>query len=140
MLQPGRGSDHPSRCQEAPAVVGFLPPDEQRLLISHGSGQWTLRSAIARRLLPPIKIERGFLHFAISPDGQRIAFGGAEGLKGVWSLESGERVLPPWPARSATLPISGSARMARSFSLPATMGRRLLLSLQSSARKRIVSL
>ncbi len=77
------------------AVVSFLPPDGQRLLILTDKDNGVFDRESHARLFPPIKIERGFRNFAISPDGQRIALGGAEGLIGVWSLESGELVFPP---------------------------------------------
>ncbi|HXJ40641.1 MAG TPA: hypothetical protein VNH18_15280, partial [Bryobacteraceae bacterium] len=45
-----------------------------------------------RPLQPPAEAEIA----SVSPDGRLVAFGGKQGLAGVWSFENGEMMLPPF--------------------------------------------
>ena len=46
-------------------------------------------------LMQVIKHPPGMLSVSVSPDGRRVAFAGPGGVAGVWSLETGELLLPP---------------------------------------------
>jgi WD40 repeat protein len=48
-----------------------------------------------QELLHPAKVPLGTQHYSVSSDGGRVAFATPEGLAGVWSLETGELLLPP---------------------------------------------
>jgi WD40 repeat protein/serine/threonine protein kinase len=113
---------------EMPGTIGvlwFVTQGEHELFIMTDKQCALFDAKSHKQLLQLVNPSPGSRCFSVSADGRRIAFGGSGGLEGVWSLETGERLLPPClrdrPLTDVNFSPDGSQLIATSSTGEATL-------------------
>ena len=105
-------------------ALWFVSPGGRHLFVLTKKECRLLDPKSHQPLLQVIKHPPGTLAVSISPDG-RVAFAGPEGLAGVWSMETGELLLPPClrdrPLMDVNFSPDGSQLLANSPNGTATL-------------------
>ena len=114
--------------------LGFVSPGGRELFIGTATELRPFDPQSHEPLLQAIKTPPGFRSLSISPDGHRVAFAGQEGLAGVWSFETGERLLPPCLRDRSLMDVSFSPDGSQILALSAN-GTATLLSLHLSPKE-----
>lgn len=74
--------------------LGFLSRPEHALFILTDKQCGLFDAASSKRLGKAFDTPPEATTYSVSPDGRNVVFGGPGGVEGVWSLETGERLLP----------------------------------------------
>lgn len=91
------GGGNPGPAFELDGMVeafGFRPKPEHALFIVTDKQCGVFDARSSKRLLKTVPFPPGSDCFEVSPDGHSVVFGGPGGVEGIWSLETGERLLP----------------------------------------------
>lgn len=89
-------------------ALWFLSPGGRELFVGTDKECRLFDLKTHQPLLQPVKVPSGMHALSVSPDGRRIAFAGWVGLLGVWSLETGELLVPPCLRDRSVLDVSFS--------------------------------
>ncbi len=124
-VQSGASVGSPIEVQGTAEAVWFVSGAEHTLFVMTDKVCGLFDSGSHQQLLKPVSRPSGAPIFSVSPDGRCIAFGASGGLEGVWSLETGERLLPPClagrPLTDVNFSPDGSQLLASSDNGTATL-------------------
>jgi WD40 repeat protein len=93
----------------------FLPPDGRCLMIFTAQDNGLFEPRTLQRLAPAMGTGSNAQSWALAPDGDEIAFGDPKGLLGIWDLQTGERLGPPFACNRQVRDIQfiqGNSRLA----------------------------
>jgi len=124
-VQSGASVGSPIEMQGAVGALWFVSKGEHELFVMTDKQCALFEPKSHKQLQQPIKTPPGSRVFSVSLNGRLIAFGGVGGLEGVWSFETGERVLPPSlrdrPLNDVNFSPDGSQLLATSLNGTATL-------------------